>query len=112
VAALIVAIVALLGVLGVGAFAVVTVLGSGGGPLTGRLPAVTPGAPLPGTALEKEVSARVGEDGGQVGRVTCPETRTIAQGAVTVCHASVDGADWAIVVFFEDAQGTYTLSPV
>jgi uncharacterized protein DUF4333 len=111
VAALVVAVIALLGVIAVGVFAV-AVLGGGGEPLTGRLPAVSPRAPLSGSALADAVSDRITKDGGDVGRVRCPETAKVAQGTVTVCHATIDDGDWAVVVFFEDAQGTFTLDPI
>jgi hypothetical protein len=31
---------------------------------------------------------------------------------VTVCHGTISGATWAVVVYFEDAQGRFTLNPL
>ena len=32
------------------------------------------------------------------------------KGVVSVCHGTVDDEDWAVVVFFEDNDGRYTLN--
>lgn len=112
VAALVVAIIALLGVVVVGIMLAVTTLGGAGEPLTGRVSGVSAGSPLTGATLAGAVTTRIHDDGGHVDQITCPDLKTVAQGTVTVCHATIDGGNWAVVVFFEDAQGTYTLNPI
>lgn len=113
VAALVMSIIALVCVVGMGALAVL----SGGGPgastpLTGTLPSGAKVAPLSGADLSRTVTARIAEDGGTVDEMQCPATPKIGQGVVTVCHGTVDGADWAVVVYFEDAIGSFTLAMV
>ena len=83
--------------------------GSGwGGPLTGRLE-TAPAHALPGSTLQSAVSKVVLEDGGNVTQLTCPATPSVAQGVVTVCHATIDSDPWAVVVLFEDTDGRFTL---
>ncbi|WP_375431526.1 DUF4333 domain-containing protein [uncultured Friedmanniella sp.] len=87
--------------------------GEGGGsgwnaPLTGRLDSA-PTNDLAGGTLQSAVSQVILEDGGNVTQLTCPATPSVAQGVVTVCHATIDGDPWAVVVLFEDADGTFTL---
>lgn len=106
---LVVAVVSLLGMLLMAA----AMFGGGSvGPLTGTVPSVTPGSALTGEALASAVSSRIEDDGGQVDAMTCPETPKVEQGVVTVCHGGIDGGDWAVIVFFEDATGKYTLDPL
>jgi hypothetical protein len=86
--------------------------GSGGGsPLTGQLSEVRAGAPVAGPDLESEVTQVIEDDGGYVDRMTCPDVPAVAQGVVSVCHGAIDGSEWAVVVFFEDANGRITLLP-
>ncbi|WP_375423962.1 DUF4333 domain-containing protein [uncultured Friedmanniella sp.] len=77
-------------------------------PLTGRLDAAPKGA-LGGGTLQSAVSKVIIEDGGGVTQLTCPATPSVAQGVVTVCHATIDGDPWAVVVLFEDTDGSFTL---
>jgi hypothetical protein len=83
--------------------------GSGwGAPLTGRLDSA-PNAALGGGTLQSAVSKVILEDGGGVTQLTCPATPSVGQGVVTVCHATIDGDPWAVVVLFEDTDGSFTL---
>jgi hypothetical protein len=107
---------ALLGVLAVAIWvAVATDPGSqdgGGGPLTGQLPSVTAGKALAGSILAKAVTDRIDQDGGDVTRMDCPATPRVGQGVVTVCHGVISDSDYAVVVYFEDPEGRFTLEPV
>ena len=42
----------------------------------------------------------------------CPDTRKVGQGVVTVCHGQIEGDDWAVIVYFEDELGSFTLNPL
>ncbi|EWT00296.1 hypothetical protein N865_16525 [Intrasporangium oryzae NRRL B-24470] len=113
IAALVMSIIALVCVVGMGALAVL----AGGGPgsttpMTGTLPSGSTVTPLSGADLSRTVSARIAQDGSTVDEMQCPATPKVAQGVVTVCHGTVDGGDWAVVVYFEDAIGSYTLALV
>lgn len=77
-------------------------------PLTGRLESA-PRAALSGPTLQSAVSKVIIEDGGDVTQLTCPATASVAQGVVTVCHATITGDSWAVVVLFEDSDGSFTL---
>ena len=105
---------ALLGVLLLGVFALVVTFagdeGGGGyyGPMRGTVAPVK-GSPLTGSALAEEVTRKVRDDGGLPEGVSCPATLKVAQDVTTVCHGTDDGEDSSFVVFFEDAQGDYTL---
>jgi hypothetical protein len=120
IASLIVSSLALVGVIILGVVIAATAatfdLGDTGGtggmvPLTGQLASAPAGA-LAGADLADTVQRRITQDGGDVSRMDCPETSHVVQGVVTVCHGSVSGSDYAVIVFFEDAQGRFTLEPV
>jgi Domain of unknown function (DUF4333) len=81
-------------------------------PLTGRLPAVPTNGTLPGARLAAAVSATVEHDVGEVSNLKCPTTPRVAQGAVTICHGSIGGDEWGVVVFFENRDGRFTLLEV
>jgi hypothetical protein len=83
--------------------------GDFGGPLTGQV--AVRGTTLPGADLASEVRQRIRDDGGDPSEMTCPDTPAVRQGVTTVCHGVIDEDDWAIVVFFEDSSGNYTLLP-
>lgn len=86
--------------------------GSGGwGPTRGTV-APSSSSALDGPALAAEIERRVSDDGGDPDGIVCPATPRVAQDVTTVCHGDVDGDEWAFVVFFEDAQGRYTLLEV
>lgn len=107
---------ALLGVVLVGGWVLVTTGPSGpdgsAGPLTGQLTSLPRGAPITGATLASAVRARITQDGGDVSRMDCPPTPRVAQGVVTVCHGVVSSSDYAIVVYFEDLDGHFTLEPI
>jgi hypothetical protein len=120
--ALVLSVIALLGVLsvavllGMGAYAMSGPAGDGGGgndwPLTGQLSASTAGGPVPGDTLAEDVSDRLAQDFGDVSRMDCPPTPGVGQNVVTLCHGVIDSSDYAIVVFFEDDDGHFTLLPI
>jgi hypothetical protein len=83
-----------------------------GGPLTRKLPQPVAAGTLSGGDLSKAVSARINQDGGDVSRRDCPATPKVTQGVVTVCHGAVSGSDYAVVVYFEDELGHFTLNPI
>lgn len=110
-----------LALLGVIAVAVLVLVGAGpsnagpagsGGPLTGQLAASTSGGRLAGTQLAHAVSTRIDQDGGNVTLMNCPDTAKVGQGVVTVCHGVVSTSEYAIVVYFEDRDGRFTLDPI
>lgn len=111
---LIISLVALAGVLGLAAWLAVSgaLAGPGQGPLTGQLRDLSPGSTVPGADLETDLTTIIDADGGEVREMRCPDTPSIRQGVVTVCHGSISGDPWAVVVFFEDAEGRFTLQPV
>ena len=80
-----------------------------GGPLTGQV--AVRGTTLSGEDLASAVRQRIRDDGGDPSRMSCPDTAAVRQGVTTVCHGVIDEDDWAIVVFFEDSSGNYTLLP-
>jgi uncharacterized protein DUF4333 len=108
VTSLLLSLLALVAVVAIGAL---LFLGGGDEPLTGQIPGVQ-GQSLPGPGLAAAVRGRIQADGGDVTAMTCPATPRVAQGVVTVCHGQIDGGAWAVVVYFEDASGTYTLAPL
>ncbi len=105
--------VALLGVVILAAFLAVSgAFGSGGeAPLTGQLDAAPSGA-LNGDTLSTALSDVIREDGGDVADLRCPDTPSVRQGVVTLCHGTISGSAWAVAVFFEDSQGRYTALPM
>jgi hypothetical protein len=44
--------------------------------------------------------------------MNCPDTAKVGQGVVTVCHGVVSSSEYAIVVYFEDKDGHFTLDPI
>ena len=107
---------ALLGVLLLGLYALTSTFlgsddgsGSGGYEPTRGTIGPSSGAGLGGAELAGEISRQVRDEGGDPEGVTCPDTAEVAQDVTTVCHGDVDGAEYAFVVFFEDAKGDYTL---
>ena len=60
--------------------------------------------------LERTLRDLMEDDGSAVDEISCPESSTVDQGLVTVCHGSVDGWDWTGVGVFEDPEGTFTLN--
>ncbi|WP_020141997.1 DUF4333 domain-containing protein [Terracoccus sp. 273MFTsu3.1] len=116
IAAFVMSALALLGVVAIAGLGLLASLGPGDGtggmvPLTGTLPSTTTLAPLSGADLERAVSTRITQDGAGAVDMTCPETRQVTQNVTTVCHGTIDGDEWAVVVFFEDDNGTFTLLP-
>ena len=85
--------------------------GMSSGPLTGNAP-VQAGKSLPGADLANAVEHRIHDDGAKDISMDCPDTRKVAQGVVTVCHGQIEGEDWAVVVYFEDDLGRFTLNPL
>lgn len=111
---LVISLVALAGVLGVAAWLAVSGAFSAPeqGPLTGQLRNTSSGSTIQGADLETELTAIIRADGGEVSEMRCPDTPSVGQGVVTVCHGSISGAPWAVVVYFEDSQGRFTLQPL
>lgn len=115
VASLVMSAAALLGVLLIGAwllFSGAPLPGDDATPLTGQIASARPGSALPGAELSDAVRQRIEEDGGDVSGMACPQTPSVDQGVVTLCHGTISGASWAVVVYFEDAQGRFTLNPL
>ena len=106
--------VALLGVLLLAVFVGVTLLGpdgsaAGGNPRHRRaFVGQQPGR----TVARRRDRAPGHRRGGVPEGISCPSTPKVAQDVTTVCHGDVDGEEWAFVVFFEDAEGHYTLLEV
>jgi hypothetical protein len=111
---LIISLAALAGVLGLAAWLAVSGAFSGPAqaPLTGQLQHSGSGSTVRGADLETELSAIIADDGGEVTEMRCPDTPSLGQGVVTVCHGSISGEPWAVVVFFEDSEGRFTVQPL
>jgi hypothetical protein len=110
IAAVVMSGLALLGVLGIALFMGVGIAIAPSSVLQGD---VTPtGTTVAGTELESALTTAVEDDGGQVDEISCPDTSAVGQGLVTVCHGSIDGFDWTGVVVFEDATGTFIVTPL
>ena len=109
ISALVVALVALLLVLGLIVFVALTGFFSPVGDLQGTAPQVVAGEPYPGSLLSDEVSRVISGDGGDVGSMTCAETPAVDVGVAAVCHGVVDGSDSKVTVTFEDDLGHFTL---
>ena len=58
------------------------------------------------------MSERITKDDGDVSNMKCPDTPKVDAGIVAVCHGSIDGGRWAVVVFFENSRGRFTLDPI
>jgi hypothetical protein len=101
-----------LALLGVISLAFSGALDAGGdAPLTGQLDPAPSGA-LRGDTLVDDLSAVIRDDGGDVSDLRCPDTPSVQQGVVTLCHGTISGAAWAVAVFFEDSQGRFTALPM
>ncbi len=109
VTALVVSCLALLLVLGLIAFVVVTGFFSPPQDLQGTAPQVVAGEPYRGTLLANELSRVITADFGDVGSMTCPETPAVVVDAVTICHGMIDGFESTLRVTFEDGLGHFTL---
>ena len=107
--ALVVACVAMLMVLGLIVFVVITGFFSSAGDLQGTAPQVVAGQTYPGGLLADEVARVISGDFGDVGSMTCPDTAAVDADAVAVCHGVVDGYDSEVTVTFEDDLGHFTL---
>ena len=107
--ALVVACVALLLVLGLIVFVVLTGFLSSIGDLQGTAPQVVTGQTYPGGLLQDEVTRVISGDGGEVGSMTCPETANVDAGAATLCQGVVDGFPSEVTITFEDGLGHFTL---
>lgn len=88
-------------------------LGGGGGdaPLTGQLSSPSAGA-LRGESLAQDLTQVISTDGGEVSDLRCPDTPSIQQDVVTICHGTISGSAWAVAAFFEDSQGRSTALPM
>ncbi len=117
VVSLVIALMALVGVVAVGlGLAAFSGAESGGGsgsdaPLTGQLGTVPSGA-LRGADLAAEVTDVIADGWGDAADLRCPDTPAVGQDVTTVCHGTIGGEAWAVVVFFEDRDGRFTLLPV
>jgi hypothetical protein len=112
IAAFVLSVISFLGVLGICAFIALGVAGGEGMvPLTGEV-TVAAGQPLPGEDLAHAIEQRIIDDGAVDVALECPDTPKVDQGVVTVCHGDIDGGEWAVIVYFEDELGTYTLNPI
>lgn len=102
-----------IGVIGLAvAFGASGAFGAGGqAPLTGQLSSAPVGA-LRGDALVRNLTSVINDDGGDVSDLRCPDTPTVQQGVVTVCHGTISGGAWAVAVFFDDSQGRFTALPM
>jgi hypothetical protein len=82
-------------------------------PLTGQLPSAPNGRQVSSEDLTDEIAQRLEDDGWVVAELACPQVTGLGPGTVSVCHGTMDDdSEWAVLVFFEDAKGTYTLSLV
>ncbi|HEX8972052.1 DUF4333 domain-containing protein [Oryzihumus sp.] len=112
VVSLVASLLALLGVLLIAGFLFLNGSSGPSGTLTGQVTLSRTGGPLAGRDLSSTVGTVVAHDGGDVTGMRCPATPRVDQGVVTVCHGTISGETWAVVVFFEDPTGRFTLSPL
>lgn len=77
--------------------------------LLGTAPQVVAGQAYPGALLADEVSRVARDAGGDMGSVTCPDTREVKSEAVVECRGAMDGSSWDFRVTFEDGLGHFTL---
>ena len=106
VASLVMSAAALVGVLLIGGrlfFSGAPLPGDDAAPLTGRSPPPAPAARSPVRSCRTR-SGSGSEDGGDVSGMACPQTPSVGQGVVTVCHGSNQRSTWAVVVYFEDRR--------
>jgi hypothetical protein len=75
----------------------------------GTAPEVIAGHIYPGALLQDEVARVVRGDGGEVTSLSCPPTPAVVLGAVSVCQGMVDGSRWSFQVTFRDRLGHFTL---
>lgn len=68
------------------------------------------GEGLGGGSLEQAVRSALTTAGSEVSAMDCPDTETVDQGVVSICHGTMDGSDWNFVVFFESASGNFTVA--
>lgn len=110
---LVVSALALIGVIGLAvALGAAGVFGAGGqAPLTGQLSSA-PVSALRGDALARDLTGVINDDGGDVSDLRCPDTPSVRQGVVSVCHGTISGGAWAVAVFFDDSQGRFTALPM
>jgi hypothetical protein len=115
VVSLMLSLLSVVGMLSIGAWVVISQdedSGIASSTLTGHVLAAPPAAVLPGSTLATVVTDVIEEDGAYVTEMRCPATPRVIQGVVTVCHGTIDDEDWAVVVFFENERGAFTLQLV
>lgn len=110
IAAVVMSALSLVGVLVLGLL-FATGAGAGGSDLLEGSVSATSGT-VDGKALASSVRRIVTDDGGDVTRLTCPASTTISAGTVVVCRGRVSDADWALLVVFEDAEGSFVVNPI
>ena len=111
VAAVVMSALSLVGVLVLG---ILFAMGPGGGGSSDLLEGSvsTTSGSVDGKALASSVRRIVTDDGGDVTKLTCPASTTISAGTVVVCRGRVSDADWALLVVFEDAEGSVVVNPI
>ncbi|WP_020574133.1 hypothetical protein [Actinopolymorpha alba] len=78
-------------------------------PLRGMVPEPPTDGLIRGTDLTRVVTDLVEEDWDETATLRCPDTEKVNQGVVTLCHGTIGGDEWAVIVYFEDARGRFTL---
>ena len=111
VAAVVMSALSLVGVLVLGILVATGGPGGGGSDLLEGSVSATSGT-VDGKALAASVRRIVTDDGGDVTRLTCPGSTTVSAGTVVVCRGRVSDADWALLVVFEDAEGSFVVNPI
>ena len=106
--AIVISVIALLGVLGVVLFPVAAPSIGPSSVLNGQVAPI--GASATGAELARSLTHAVEDDGGSVEVIHCPDSSAVGQGLVTVCHGTVDGGAWTGMVVFEDAAGTFIVN--
>jgi len=111
VAAVVMSALSLVGVLVLGILVATGGPGGGGSDLLEGSVSATSGT-VDGKAVAASVRRIVTDDGGDVTRLTCPASTTVSAGTVVVCRGRVSDADWALLVVFEDAEGSFVVNPI
>jgi len=113
IAAVVMSGLSLLGVLVLAVLYVAGPVGDTGAPI-GVLhgTATVAGGQANGDELASNLRQIVTDDGGDVEELTCPASSPVDAGEVTVCHGDVSGDEWAFIVVFEDADGTFVVNPI
>lgn len=76
----------------------------------GQLDSFVPGLGVTGSEVADAVEAALLDDGADVADVNCPDTTSARVSTAIACQGSVDGEDWAYVVYVLDGAGSILIT--